>query len=154
MQLLFAVAVAALLFAAANAFVGMPPQVMIGFLFTIVFTFPMSNFAMRICIHHLLHGETDTTPIQHVLETVLPFAVVTAGALFVTDLGVVYSLLGSVRSTAIVLLFPAAMYLKSPAIKQRSPHMQTAAKAVFAFGWMFLVFGVISSIIKALAAKA
>ena len=127
----------------------MPPlQVTIGFLFTIVFVYPMSNFAMRICIHYLWKGETDTTPLQHAVETIVPFAAVMAGALFVTDLGVVYSLIGSIGAVSFFLLFPSAMYLKSPAIKERPPSMILACKAVFAFGVLLLILGVSCSFVS------
>lgn len=57
-------------------------QVTAGFLVTIMFTFPMSNFAMRICIHYVFFGESETTNTQHALETIIPFALVRRARVF------------------------------------------------------------------------
>ena len=98
-------------------------QVTLGFLFTIVFTFPMINFPMRICIHYWLHGETEATPLQHFLETAVPFITTLLISLFVRDVGVVFSLVGSVETCSTFFLFPAAMFLRSTrvlAIRQRT----------------------------------
>jgi hypothetical protein len=123
-------------------------QVTVCFLFTIVFVFPMANFSMRICIHHLLHGETDTTPLQHVLETVVPFACILTGSLFVTNLGIVYSLIGSIGSISFALLFPAGMYLQS----KRTPRHHALilfCRVAVSFGCCMLVLGVVMSFAKA-----
>jgi mannose/fructose/N-acetylgalactosamine-specific phosphotransferase system component IID len=120
--------------------------VTIGFLFTIVFVFPMVNFSLRICIHHLLHGETDTTRLQHVMETIVPFVVALAAALFVTDLGVVYGLIGSIGACSFALLFPALLYLRSVTMKDKSARMVWSCRVLFAVGVLMMVMGVLSSL--------
>ena len=124
-------------------------QVTLGFLLTIVFTYPMSNFAMRICLHYLLCGETQATTLQHFLETLLPFGVVLIGALYVTNLGIVYSLMGAVAACSFFLLFPTAMYLASKRLQARSTVSSVCAVATFAFGIVLLAFGVVTSVMGA-----
>lgn len=101
---------------------------------------------MHRCSHALAFGETDTTPAQHFLETVVPFTVVLTGAMFITDLGTVFRLIGSIGSCSYFLLFPTAMYLRSKAVA-RTPRATLAARCTFAFGVVLLVLGVTTTLI-------
>lgn len=73
---------------------------------------------------------------------------VLVGALYVTNLGVVYSLIGSIGSCSFALLFPTAMYLKSKAMK-RNWVTTALARAVFSFGVVLLLLGVATCLMPA-----
>ena len=121
------------------------------FLFIVVSFFPMANFPMRVCIHYWLYGETEATPVQHLLETLIPFAVTLLGAVFLTDVGLVFSLVGSVETCSTYFLFPSAMVLASVKLRANpdtkpSRAVVAACWAVFVFGVFALVLGVISTL--------
>ena len=120
-------------------------QVTLGFLFTISFAYPLGSFALRLNVHSLLFGETESLTWQHAAETIIPFVIVLTGALFITNLGVVYGLIGSIASCSFFLLFPPAMYLHSKSLTQ-SASLALAAKAVFGFGVAVMVTGVLASL--------
>ena len=104
------------------------------------------NFPMRICIHYLACGESEATPTQHVLETITPLCLTLAGALVLTDVGSVFSLIGSVATSSIFMLFPAALYLKSAKVVEKPRWRILACYCVFAFGVLVMVLGVIASL--------
>ena len=92
-------------------------------------------------------GETVATPIQHVLETVLPLCVTLAGALTLQDVGVVFGLIGSIGTSSLFFIFPVAMYLSSKPLKDsRTPMMTLACVCVFGLGLLIMFLGVISSL--------
>ena len=122
------------------------PQVNACFLFTFTFTYPLMNFPMRICIHYLAFGESEATPTQHVLETILPLCCTLTGALLVTDVGIVFSLIGSIATSSIFLLFPSALYIRSRKVVVKPRAQIIACYCTFAFGMMIMILGVISSL--------
>lgn len=121
-------------------------QVNVCFLFTFTFTYPLVNFPMRICIHYLAVGETDATPLQHTLETVLPLCITLTGALLLTDVGIVFSLIGSIGTSSIFFLFPTSLYLTSKKVFEKPRAKLISCYAVFLFGLMVMILGVLSSL--------
>lgn len=116
------------------------------FLFTLVFTYPVMNFPLRISIHYLAFGETDTSPGQHVMETLIPFVLCMAGAVYADDVGLVFSLIGSVATGAVFFLFPTAMYWRSSKIHTRPAAMLAACACVFALGTVVMICGLIAAL--------
>lgn len=111
---------------------------------------------MRICIHYWVYGETDPTPAQHVLETVIPFASTLLIAQFVSDVGTVFSLVGSVETCCTFFLFPAAIALFSPMLKAKGfggMWLRPLCVLLLILGTLFLVLGVASTLSEASGAS-
>lgn len=121
-------------------------QVNLCFLLTFTFTYPLMNFPMRICIHYLLYGETRATDSQHLVETVVPLCFVLAGALLLTDVGIVFSLIGSIATSSIYFIFPCLMFLKSSKVGVVALRSRVVVWCVLGFGLLVLVLGVVASV--------
>ena len=72
----------------------------------------MMNFPLRVTLHYSVFGDSDTTTKQHVMETLIPFVLVTAVACFITDVAIVVSFVGAIARTAVFLLYPPLALLK------------------------------------------
>jgi Transmembrane amino acid transporter protein len=115
------------------------------YLFKILFTYPMSNYPLRVTLHYLYRGETVTTPRQHVLETLLPFAIALVVGLFVRDVGFLFSFTGAIARTAIVFLYPCALAWKCD-YSALSKGEVNEVIALGCLGVLVMVLGVWSSI--------
>ncbi len=123
------------------------PQVTACFLFVAAFTVPMMNYPMRITLHFLLHGETESSHMQHVVESVTPVLSAFLVAMFVTDVGLVFSFVGSVAASSTCFLFPCALFLASRGVaKSRSVADVALCCCVAAFGVVLLVLGVVAAL--------
>ena len=101
-------------------------------------SYPLSNFPLRVTLHYALFRERPTTVVQHVLETVLPFAVALGIALVVTNVSVLFSFVGAVARTSISFLYPAAILLRS------SAPVSGVDKALC---WVVIVFGSVITVL-------
>ena len=118
------------------------------FLFTIVFTYPMMNFPLRISLHYLAFGETDTTNLQHLAETLLPLALALTGALTVKDVGVVFAVVGAIGTASTFFLFPTLLYLRSNKIHARPGGMKVACVCLFVLGLVVMICGLWAALIS------
>lgn len=107
----------------------------------------MSNYPLRVTLHYLIHGETETTNIQHLAETVAPFAVALCVGLLVRDVGFIFSFVGAVSRTSVFYLYPCALYLRCGKLGTLSRGHVWVCVSLAAFGCMVMVLGVWSSIL-------
>ena len=89
------------------------PQVTACFLFVATVTIPIINFPLRVSLHYMIWGESSVSDFQLLLETVLPFGVALITAVFVTDVGLVFSFLGAVTAAATSFVYPGLLFAKS-----------------------------------------
>jgi hypothetical protein len=121
-------------------------QVALCMLFLMVFTYPVMQFPMRISIHYFLYGETDTTRLQHVLETAAPLAIALIGALYLTDVGVVFTLIGALTTSSSFFLLPAIMYLKTKTITLRPLYVVVLCYFSIVLGAVVLCCGFVATL--------
>ena len=84
---------------------------------------------------------------QHLVETILPVGAALVVAIFVTDVGIVFSFIGSVTATYISFIMPGYIFLQSPSLKDRSPLDVAAGWAIVAFGILVALAGFICAVI-------
>ena len=90
------------------------------FLFAIVVNYPLSNVSMRISIDYLLfskeyHEKRVKKSRQNLRMAAYSVVILVVSCLlgsFVTDVGPVFSLTGSLTATLLTLVFPAMIYLR------------------------------------------
>lgn len=115
-------------------------------LFLMVFTYPVMQFPMRISIHYFLHGETDSTRLQHALETVVPLIIALLGAIALTDVGIVFTLIGALSTSSSFFLLPALMYLKTKKITARPQYAVVLCYFAMALGVVVLCCGFVATL--------
>jgi amino acid permease len=121
-----------------------------GYLLIIVFVFPLALFAVRLNLHFLVFGETETiTRMQHWSETLLLFGGAMAIGLSVSDVSLVFSLIGAVSTSLLAFILPAVLLLRSA--KTASSELEkTGARLVVFFGIVLAVLGVVTTFLDGL----
>lgn len=112
-------------------------QVILCYLIKMLFSYPLSNFPLRITIHYQLYGNAPPTWLQHTLETTIPLLVAGGVAVAVSDVSVLFSIVGAVARTSISFLMPAAMLIRAGG----------ATRLVRAFAWFVFAFGAIVGVL-------
>lgn len=115
------------------------------FLFVAVFTIPMMNFPIRVSLHYILYGETKRGEVAHVIESVLPLGAALLVAMVVTDVGLVFSFVGSVSAATTSFILPALLFLKSTKVAKSGLEV-LGAFAILAIGLVTFVAGIISAV--------
>ena len=90
---------------------------------TMFLTFPFAFTVIRLSTNKILRLETEDkvpTTLQHLLVTCILFSIVLVLGIFLTDLGVVYEIIGGLCSVSIAYIMPAAAYLKIFGVNWRS----------------------------------
>ena len=90
------------------------------FMFAIVVNYPLTNVSMRISIDYLLfskeyHEKRIKKSRQNLRMAAYTITILIIAALigaYVTDVGPVFSLTGSITTTLLTLVFPAMIYLR------------------------------------------
>ena len=82
---------------------------------TMFLTFPLAFAVIRLSTNKVLRLESDDktpTLLQHLAVTFGLYAIVLVLGIFLTDLGVVYEIIGGLCSVSIAYILPAAAFLK------------------------------------------
>lgn len=82
---------------------------------TMFLTFPFAFAVIRLSTNKVLRLESEEktpTLFQHLAVTLVLFAIVLVLGVFLTDLGVVYEIIGGLCSVSIAYILPAAAFLK------------------------------------------
>eukprot|EP00050_Salpingoeca_kvevrii_P019307 m.84564 g.84564 ORF g.84564 m.84564 type:complete len:653 (-) comp8350_c0_seq1:111-2069(-) len=118
------------------------------FCFTILFTFPLVAFVLRIGLHFLLGAwrtRKDIDLLPGWLESTLIFGAAVLLGNLIDDVDVVFGITGSVSSTLLSLIFPAIFYLRSTQIERPHRHV-VYSYIVIAAGIIVGVAGLVSNI--------
>ena len=102
------------------------------------FTIPLFCYPVRVSLHFMVYGEKPTTDLQRMVESSAPLAVVLAIALFVDNVGLVFSFVGAVTTSMISFVVPSVLFLRSKALVDKS-------RTELALAWLALGTGVMLS---------
>ena len=111
------------------------------FLFVATSTVPISNIALRISLHFMCFGENTSSDLQHLMETVSVVAVALVAAVFVEDVGMVFTFTGAVTSSMVSFIVPSVLYLWCHTVPGRTWLDVQLARAVLVLGLVIATVG-------------
>lgn len=114
--------------------------------FTIIFTFPIVHFALRLSLHHLLRGDSEMGEQALYTETYSVVGVSLVVGLLVKDVSLVFGFTGSLAAGIVTFIFPAWLFLRSERVR-RTPFDTRLAKFTVVFGVVSCVLGVVGSLL-------
>lgn len=94
--------------------------------------------------HYILYGETKRGEVAHVIESVLPLGAALLVAMVVTDVGLVFSFVGSVSAATTSFILPSLLFLKSTKVAKSGLEV-AGAYGILIIGLVTFVAGIISA---------
>lgn len=132
---------------------GLIALMLIMFCFTILFTFPLVAFALRISLHYLL-AKLRQIKLKHEIptlpawgESTLLFGLSLLVGNLLNDVSIVFGITGAISSTVLSLVLPPLMFLKSSQIVRIQTHTRFAI-TVIVVGLVIGAAGLICNIVN------
>lgn len=143
---------------AGNLLTSLPPSevtilMQLGFLFTIIFTYPLILFPARLAVEHLLLGiRRQFTPLESSTCSVVLIAGSFGVAVATQDVDIVFGLTGAIGFSLQTFFFPGIWYLKScglgrskdGALTKNGVYLAIVAVLIAIWGIVALIIGIIS----------
>ncbi|MDR3413154.1 MAG: hypothetical protein P4L87_19735 [Formivibrio sp.] len=99
-------------------------------------------------LHYGLYKDAPATTLQHLLETVAPFALALTFALVVEDVSILFSFVGAVARTSIAFIYPGAIVLSCRSLQPLSVWQRAGCWGLIVFGAIIMVCGLTATIKK------
>ena len=112
----------------------------LGFLFTIITTYPLVLFPTRLSVEHLFLGvKRQFTGIEFAICTLILVAGSFGVAVATDQVDLVFGLTGAVGFSLLSFFFPGVVYMKACGLGREKPGDSLTAKGVYLFVVAFLV---------------
>lgn len=121
------------------------------FMFSVISTYPLVAFSMRIAIYWFAFGKKQMRSIEAWIISTVTYGVALCVALFVEDVSIVFGFTGAIASSLLTLIFPCAVFLKLALPRNYSKGFwgkfeKAACYCIIALGVLVAVLGVVSNV--------